>query len=69
VAKIKSVSVVPLNGRNYPTGKVQCRLVLLSKNGLLGIVNKEEVDPNRDHAEAHTKFKMQRQRSLLIMVL
>ena len=34
---LKTVTVVPLNGLNYSTWKVQCRMALL-KDGLWGIV-------------------------------
>ena len=33
MAESKSVTVVPLNGSNYETWKVQCRMVLV-KDGL-----------------------------------
>ena len=35
--KGRQVSVIPLNGENYPTWKVQCRMVLI-REGLWGIV-------------------------------
>ena len=38
MAEVKTVSVVPLNERNYPTWKVQCRMALI-KDGLWGIVS------------------------------
>ena len=68
MAEVKSVSFVPLNGKNYPTWKVQCRIAL-TKDVLWGIVNETEVDPGRDHAEAHTKFTVRRDRALAIIVL
>ena len=68
MAEVKSVSFVPLNGRNYPTWKVQCRMAL-TKDGLWGIVNETEADPGREPAEAHTKFMVRRDRALAIIVL
>ena len=68
MAEVKTISFVPLNGKNYPTWKVQCRMAL-TKDGLWGIVNETEVDPGRDHAEAHTKFTVRRDRVLAIIVL
>ena len=44
----------------YPTSKVQCRIAI-TKDVLWVIVNKTEVDPGRDHAEAHSKFTVQRE--------
>ena len=37
----KTVTVVPLNGANYPMWKVQCRMALM-KDGLWNIVNGTE---------------------------
>ena len=68
MAEVKTVSFVPLTGMNYPTWKVQCRMAL-AKDVLWGIVNETEVDPGRDHAEAHTKFMVRRDGALAIIVL
>ena len=41
-----SVSSVPLNGANYPTWKVQCRMALAcARDGLWGIVSGTETEP------------------------
>ena len=64
---IKTV-VVPLNGKNYPTWKVQCRMALV-KDSLWGIVIETEDTPNVDQAEAHRKFMARRDRVLEIIVL
>ena len=64
----KNCLIVPLNGKNYPTWKVQCRMAL-TKDVLWGIVNETEVDPGRDHAEALTKFTVRTDRALAIIVL
>ena len=37
-------AVVPLNGKNYPTWKVQCRMALM-KEGLWNIVEGTEAAP------------------------
>ena len=55
MAEVKSVSIVPLNGSNYLTWKVQCRNTLM-KDGLWGIVSGTEVDPGEDQVDAHRKF-------------
>ena len=68
MAEMKTVAIIPLNGRNYPTWKVQCRMALM-KDGLWGIVSGTEVDPGEDHADAHTKFMSRRDRALAIVVL
>ena len=33
MAEVKTVSIVPLNGSNYPTWKVQCRMAIM-KDGV-----------------------------------
>ena len=68
MAEVKTVSFVPLNGKNYPTWKVQCRMTL-TKDGLWGIIDETEVDSGRDHAEANSKFTVRRDRALVIIVL
>ena len=50
-----TVSVIPPNGKNYPTWRVQCRMALI-RDGLWSIVNVTEADPGRAQAEAHKKF-------------
>lgn len=65
---MKTVSIVPLNGKNYPTWKVQCRMTLM-KDGLWGIVNETEQDPGVGEAEAHRKFVSRSDRALAIIVL
>ncbi len=67
MAEMKTVSIVPLNGKNYPTWKVQCRMALM-KDGLWGIVSETESDPGNEQAEAHIKFLSRRDRALAIIV-
>ena len=53
---IKSVAIVPLKGSNYPTWKVQCRMVLM-KEGLWSIVNGTELSPGDGDEEKLAKFR------------
>ena len=68
MAEMRAVSIVPLNGKNYPTWKVQCRMALM-KDGLWGIVNGTERDPGESEVEAHKKFVSRQDRALAIVVL
>ncbi len=68
MAEMKTFSIVPLSGNNYPTWKVQIRMSLM-KDGLWGIVSGTEADPGGDHAEAHKKFVSRSDRALAIIVL
>ncbi len=43
----KTVAIVPLNGSNYPTWKVQCRMALL-RDGLWDLLNGIETAPRED---------------------
>ena len=45
MAEVKTVSIVPLNGSNYPTWKLQCKMALM-KDGLWTIVDKTETSPD-----------------------
>ena len=67
MAEMKAISLVPLNGKNYPTWKVQW----LMKDSLWGIVNGTESDPGSSEreAEAHKKFVSRRDRALATIVL
>ena len=68
MAEVKTVSVVPLNEKNYPTWKVQCRMALI-KDGLWGIVNGTDTDPGKDAAAEQRKFLARRDRALAVIVL
>lgn len=68
MAEMKAVSVIPLNGKNYPTWKLQCRMALI-KDGLWGIVNETEAEPGTTPVEAHRRFLTRRDRALAIIVL
>lgn len=69
MAELKSVAVVPLNGANYPTWKIQCRMALM-KEGLWGLVNGTEDSPTRDAgAEKLAKFAARKDKALATIVL
>ena len=67
MAEIKTV-IVPLNGRNYPMWKVQCRMALM-KESLWGIISGTEEKPGEDNADLRRKFMARRDRALAIIVL
>ena len=65
----RTVAVVPLNGGNYPTWKVQCRMALL-KDGLWGLASGTEHAPDRSaSAEQRAKFTVRRDKALATIVL
>ncbi len=67
MANVK-VSIAPLNGKNYPTWKIQCRMALM-KDGLWGIVSGTEVAPDEGNAEAFVKYMSRKDSALAIIVL
>ena len=69
MAESKTVSIVSLNGKNYPSWKVQCRMVLV-REGLWGIVAGTEDPSNPEtHAVQHEKYLSQRDKALATIVL
>ena len=68
MAESKSVTVVPLNGSNYGTWKVQCRMALV-KDGLWSIVSGTEPALASTEAEKFAKFVSRRDKALAIIVL
>ncbi len=69
MAESRTIAMVPLNGSNYRTWKVQCKMALM-KDGLWGIVNGTETAPDATtHAELHAKFVQRRDRALGTIVL
>ena len=68
MAEVKSVSIVPLNGSNYPTWKLQCKMALM-KEGLWAIVDGTELPPSESEADKYRKFVGRRDRALAIIVL
>lgn len=61
-----TVAIIPLNGQNYGTWKVQAKLALL-RDGLWGIVQGTEVAPGE--AAALAKFNVRRDKALAIVGL
>ena len=68
MAESKSVAVVPLNGNNYPTWKIQCKMALM-KDGLWGITTGSETAPPPEQVERYSKFATKRDRALAMIVL
>ena len=58
--------IVQLDGGNYPTWKIQCKMALM-KEHLWGIVSGTEAAP--EDPEAARKFQQRRERALAIVVL
>lgn len=65
---VKSSIVVALNGSNYATWKVQCRMTLM-KDGLWNIVNGDEKAPPASDAVKLASFTARVDRALAIIVL
>jgi len=65
---LKTVAIVPLNGTNYPTWTVQCRIALV-RDGLWGIVNGTEVATVKGDADRRLKFLARRDCALATIVL
>ncbi len=63
----KTVAIVPLNGSNYPTWKVQCRMALL-RDGLWDLVNGIETAPRED-ASKWANYLARKDRVLATIVL
>ena len=68
MAESRTVAVVPLNGSNYLTWKVQCRMAMM-RDGLWSTVNGSEDPPDPSQAERHTSFVVRRDCALAIIVL
>lgn len=67
--EVNTVTIGPLNGVNYPTWKIQCRMALM-RDGLWSIVNETEEAPNvAREADKCAKFVARRDRALAIIVL
>lgn len=45
--ELKSMMMVPLNGNNYATWKIQCKMALM-KDGLWSIVKCDEILPQNE---------------------
>lgn len=62
------LSVVLLNGSNYPTWKIQCRMVLI-RDGVWSIVNGTESAPDSSDADKSAKFMARSDKALATIVL
>ena len=60
--------IVLLNGANFPTWKLQVRMVLM-KQGVWKIVNGTEVAPDEENIIATSKFNDRRDKALSTIVL
>ena len=61
-ARGASTTVVPLDGSNYNTWKIQCRMALMKEN-LWSIVSGTEVAPAATEAEKLAKFEARRDKA------
>ena len=68
MAEVKTVSIAPLNGSNYPTWKLQCKVVLI-KDGLWTNVDGTETTPDDPETDRYRKFVGRRVRALAIIIL
>ena len=67
MAELKTV-IVPLNGKNCPTWKVQCKMALM-KDSLWGIVSGTETLAHGASADVRNKFNARKDRALAVIVL
>ena len=67
MAESKTVAVVPLNGSNYVTWRIQCKMALMKEN-LWKVIDGTEAAPGEDDA-GYMKFLERRDRALAIVVL
>ena len=67
-ARSTSTAVVPLDGSNYNTWKIQCRMALMKEN-LWSIVSGNEGAPAATEAEKLAKFEARRDKALATIVL
>ena len=64
----KLVNLVPLNGTNYATWKVQCKMALI-RDGVWNSVNGKEIVPNsRTEMGLHAKYLSRKDRTLATIV-
>ena len=64
------ILIKPLNGSNYATWKVQCKIALI-REGLWNIVNETEAAPaeSNDNGALVAKYELRKDRALAIIVL
>ena len=70
MAESKTVTIIPLSGKNYPTStwKVQCRMALMMEN-LWSIINGTERPPATSETEKYEKYVARKNRALAMIVL
>lgn len=68
MAETRTVVITPINGSNFPTWKVQCRIALM-KEGVWSIVNGSETAPEEGEENRYRKFVAWRDRALALIVL
>lgn len=66
--ELKSIGIIPLNGSNYPTWKLQCRMALM-RDGVWNIVDGSEKSPEDGHRSVLAKFNSRRDKALATIVL
>ena len=65
----KLVNLVPLNGTNYATWNVQCKMALI-RDGVWNIVNGTEIVPDsRTEIGLHAKYLSRKDHALVMIVL
>ena len=65
----KLVNFVPLNGTNYATWKVQCKIALI-RDGVWNIINGTEIVPDsRTEMGLHAKYLSHKHCALVMIVL
>ena len=62
------ISIVQLNGTNYATWKIQCKMLLI-KETLWQIVNGDETAPDKSDADKYKRFIAKRDKALSVIVL
>ena len=68
MAEAKMSTVVPRNGTNYSTWKVQCKMALV-KEGLWNIVVEKEVAPTDNTTQEYANFMVRYNRALATIIL
>ena len=68
MADSRTVTVIPLNGSNFLTWKVQCRMALM-REGLWNIVNGSKHPPDSTQAGIQAKFAARRDCAFAIILL
>uniref|UniRef100_A0A1X7SZY1 Uncharacterized protein n=1 Tax=Amphimedon queenslandica TaxID=400682 RepID=A0A1X7SZY1_AMPQE len=66
MAEAKTVAIIPLQGSNYPTWKIQCKMALI-REGLWDVVTKRETEPTEE-AEL-VRYMSKKNWALAIIVL